>query len=738
MRRFAAWTLWSVVLGVAAGCGSGSGGAGGGGGGGGGGFRIAAEEARKATAQVSPSGGTVSATSSGGVSYAVTFPRGALRETRAISVTPISSVQGLALPGPVLAAVRLEPDGLALAQPVTLVVSGLPDGPAVGFHTTSDGKNLELVPLAVTGGEAQLVLHHFSPPGVAEGTLWSPDGCASTAPNRTRFEAEWLAAAPAGASQRSIALQRFALLDAYVVACSFDEGQLIDFGEAGELAFGVATQWYDGSDGIADHLRAARLDPERLLVAAMAEFHAWLGAVSWDAAGQYLQEAEEYLVSVRELDGAVLVLQGIEAAVRGASTPPCASADDAAALSWIDLEDELLSGRYVAYANAVDEAGAPDVQALLRAKTCGIQQLALRPAARQIGVDEEFAFEAVALDGSGGDVPLARGPVWSLVGDAASHLGDGLVRGVHAGTARLEADLLASRGTVLYSAEAQLTVALAGGVDVEPRLLTLRAGETAALTATVTDSTGQPLACPELHWYSSDTAVADVAPGAGDTAEVTAIAAGQANVSAVCGDALGFAQVRVYDRLTVAPATGCLAVGEQLALAARASGLPVTDAVAWSSSSGAVSVDAGVVTALAEGRAVVTATLDTLQASAVIDVTAVPICGVWDFQVEEQGTGPDVYVDHYPRVAEVTPGTTAGTLVATWGNGYFPLVADGTQLSGVFLYPWDVHWICEVWTGTAGPDGTIEASSTWDWHPSMDCGSAIQQVGFSYYWGTRR
>jgi uncharacterized protein YjdB len=313
----------------------------------------------------------------------------------------------------------------------------------------------------------------------------------------------------------------------------------------------------------------------------------------------------------------------------------------------------------------------PDIQALLALKTCGIRQLLVDPDAMELAIGQEFVFTAVARDGAGATVPLPRAVRWVLVGAAATDIGGGGVRGAGLGAARLEASIEASGGTTLYCAEARLSVKAASGADVEPRSLTLRAGETATLTATVTDDAGLPLPCADLHWYSGDVLVADVEATGNDTSLVTALAAGEVESTAVCGDAIGAAHVAVYDRITLAPASACLAVGEQLQLTVLASGLPVTGSVTWAAPSGAASVADGLLTGLAEGRASVTATLeagaDALRASALVDVTAAPLCGTWDFTVEEHGTSPRAYVERYPRVASIFPGATPGTFVADWG-----------------------------------------------------------------------
>ena len=173
-------------------------------------------------------------------------------------------------------------------------------------------------------------------------------------------------------------------------------------------------------------------------------------------------------------------------------------------------------------------------------------------------------------------------------------------------------------------------------VEVAPATASLAAlGATAQLSATVRDQNGNEMQGQTVTWASGDEAVATVdASGL-----VTAVANGAATVTATSGSASGSASVTVAQEaaaLTVTPASVVLsAVGETAQLMAE-----VTDAnehviaepsVTWTSGDEAVAtVDAsGLVTAVADGETMVTATSGDASEAATVTVAteAMPSAG---------------------------------------------------------------------------------------------------------------
>jgi hypothetical protein len=108
---------------------------------------------KTASATIGPEGGSISLKDSKGVSYKLDIPAGALTDQTDISLTAVKSVAGWPLDGPMLAAVKLEPDGLQLDSLATLSITfpaALPqnDLPTVGFGFSGSGQEFHLQPLS--------------------------------------------------------------------------------------------------------------------------------------------------------------------------------------------------------------------------------------------------------------------------------------------------------------------------------------------------------------------------------------------------------------------------------------------------------------------------------------------------------------------------------------------------------------------------------------------------------------
>ena len=167
-------------------------------------------------------------------------------------------------------------------------------------------------------------------------------------------------------------------------------------------------------------------------------------------------------------------------------------------------------------------------------------------------------------------------------------------------------------------------------VSLEPSELMFAAlGDTATLTATPVDRNGNVGGAASIQWASSDTTVATVGPGG----LVTAVGNGVMSVSATSGSVSARAAVTVRQ----APATLSL-VPESLAfegagdtatvraVVADANGYEITaTTAAWASRDASVaSIDSiGLVTAIRPGSTEVSATVDSLTASAGVEVFAI-------------------------------------------------------------------------------------------------------------------
>ena len=168
-------------------------------------------------------------------------------------------------------------------------------------------------------------------------------------------------------------------------------------------------------------------------------------------------------------------------------------------------------------------------------------------------------------------------------------------------------------------------VPTATDVVVSPAETRLEAfGATVRLSAVVRDQNGQVMTVA-VTWTRSDAAVATV----GTDGLVTAVGNGTTTITATAGGASGSAAVTVAQEVSavsVLPAADTLALGDILRLAAEAADAndnQVGDAVfSWESGDSAVvTVDAnGLVTAVGEGTATITATAGGVSGSAAVTV----------------------------------------------------------------------------------------------------------------------
>lgn len=171
---------------------------------------------------------------------------------------------------------------------------------------------------------------------------------------------------------------------------------------------------------------------------------------------------------------------------------------------------------------------------------------------------------------------------------------------------------------------------VATSLTVAPSSHTLASiGATVQLSATVRDQNNSPMTGQAVTWTSSNTAVATVS----GNGLVTAVSNGTTQITARAGNASGTANITVAEpvptRITITPASHTLeAIGETVQLRATVrdqrnnamSGQTIT----WSSGDEAVASvsGTGLVTAVSDGMAEITAKSGSLSASATITVAS--------------------------------------------------------------------------------------------------------------------
>ena len=75
-----------------------------------------------ASAVISTTGGTLSVQGADGTKFTLTFPNGALFNDEKITLTPVTSVDGLPFSGGLVGGVLMAPDGLRLLKPASLTI----------------------------------------------------------------------------------------------------------------------------------------------------------------------------------------------------------------------------------------------------------------------------------------------------------------------------------------------------------------------------------------------------------------------------------------------------------------------------------------------------------------------------------------------------------------------------------------------------------------------------------------
>lgn len=132
---------------------------------------------RVVSARFGPEGGTLSATGADGSRFTLEIPAGALVQEVEVSMTPLTSVEGLPWESSQTVAVQLEPSGLAFYDYVTLVVepaAPIPVDQQIPIGVGQEG-DLYLSFLDVRSESIRLMLDHFSSAGASKGLLASTD-----------------------------------------------------------------------------------------------------------------------------------------------------------------------------------------------------------------------------------------------------------------------------------------------------------------------------------------------------------------------------------------------------------------------------------------------------------------------------------------------------------------------------------------------------------------------------------
>ncbi|HEX8710663.1 MAG TPA: Ig-like domain-containing protein [Terracidiphilus sp.] len=265
-----------------------------------------------------------------------------------------------------------------------------------------------------------------------------------------------------------------------------------------------------------------------------------------------------------------------------------------------------------------------------------LQSITVTPASASIATGQTQAFTANGIFSDGSTTDITNSVTWSSSAENIAAINaTGLATGVSAGSAKI----VATSGSVLSSpVSLTVTPAVLTEIDISPDGQAIPVGGQypLSLTGTYSDNTTQTI--NGATWSSSDSTLASV--------DNTGIVSGLANsnnspvtITANFGGMSTTATVYITSAapvsLQLTPASASIAKGTTVQFSANVvytdgSIQPVTAGVVWQSSSAstaAVSLG-GLATALAPGQATITATYDSLTATASLTVTEAALANI--------------------------------------------------------------------------------------------------------------
>ncbi|MCC6773380.1 MAG: Ig-like domain-containing protein [Gemmatimonadaceae bacterium] len=237
-----------------------------------------------------------------------------------------------------------------------------------------------------------------------------------------------------------------------------------------------------------------------------------------------------------------------------------------------------------------------------------VSTVQVAPAAPQLTVGTSAQLSATALD-AGGNVVTGRPVTWTSSDPAVATVStSGLVSALAAGSAQLTATVDGVRGTATVTVS-QVSVAR---VQLNPASASLLVGGTVQLSATATDSAGNPLTGRVIAWSSGSAAVATVS----STGLVSAVGAGTTVITATIDGIRATASITVADvpiaSISLSPSSASVTAGSSVALAATvtdAKGNVLTGRVlTWTTDNSVVATvsQGGIVAGVSAGGATIT------------------------------------------------------------------------------------------------------------------------------------
>ncbi|HEX6927566.1 MAG TPA: Ig-like domain-containing protein [Longimicrobiaceae bacterium] len=336
---------------------------------------------------------------------------------------------------------------------------------------------------------------------------------------------------------------------------------------------------------------------------------------------------DEATLTVGATQQLTATLRGADGSTLSGRTVTWSSSDEAAAtVDGTGQVTAVTAGKATITARSEGRSGTATITVTPKP----VASVEISPSAATLLVGETRQFEARALANDGSEL-TGRAVTWSSSAPNIVEISNtGLATARAAGTATIRATIEGRVGTAAVAVGVQPVAT----VEVTPTNAALEVGQTRTFQATTRAANGAVLTGRAVAWSSSDETVATVT----SAGLVRGVGPGEATISATSEGKRGTATVTVNPKpvatVSVSPDEATLTVGatQQLNATLRAGDGSVLNgrAVAWSSSDEDVATvdNSGRVTAVAAGKATITARSEGRSGTATITVIPKPVATV--------------------------------------------------------------------------------------------------------------
>ena len=274
-----------------------------------------------------------------------------------------------------------------------------------------------------------------------------------------------------------------------------------------------------------------------------------------------------------------------------------------------------------------------------------LTSITIDPALPSIAKGTTIQLAAIGNFSDGTTQDLTGSVAWASVDATIAQVGNSSgSKGLAVGVAIGSTTITATESGITGSTTIAVTAATLTSITIDPALPSIAKGTTIQLAAigNFSDGTTQDLTS-FLTWTSSGEAIAHVGNAVGTKGLVTGLAVGSAVVTALDGAVRGSTTVSVtaarLTAITVDPAASSIAKGTTVQLTATGDFTDgttedLTSQVSWTSADDTIAevsnilATKGLVTGIAVGSALTTATLDGVQGSATIIVTPATLTSI--------------------------------------------------------------------------------------------------------------